>query len=61
MAEIAAVAGLLACTGGFIFAGVTVGTRYIDRALSVDGATVKGAPLVLRSRPSGEDWAADKA
>jgi hypothetical protein len=56
MAEIAAAVGLLACTGGFIYAGVTMGTHYIDRALRLDETVEKGAPLVRRSRPSGSDW-----
>jgi hypothetical protein len=56
MAEIAAAVGLLACTGGFIYAGVTMGTHYIDKALRLDDAAEKDAPLVRRSRPSGSDW-----
>jgi hypothetical protein len=54
MSEIAAVAGLMACTGAFIAAGVTFGTRYIDRALSVENRqSTADAPLVLPFRPSG--------
>jgi hypothetical protein len=57
MSEIAAVAGLLACTGGFIAAGVTFGTRYIDRTLGVaDRRSSADQPLVLPSRPSGSNW-----
>lgn len=61
MAEIATAFGLLACTGSFIAVGVAFGTRYIDRTLNVDAATMQGTPLVRRTRPSGENWQATKA
>ena len=57
MSEIAAVAGLFACTGSFIAAGVYVGTHYIDKVFRIEGQhALDGTPLVIPSRPSGSNW-----
>lgn len=62
MSEFAAVATLVACTGGFIAAGVAMGTHYIDRALSVESRSrFDQTPLVRPSRPSGMNWQANDA
>lgn len=62
MAEILAAAGLLVlmlgCTSAIIGAGVSWGTRYIDKSLRVDA---QETPLVRPSHPSGSNWQADAA
>ena len=62
MAEFAATAGLFAlmlgCTSALIGAGVSAGTRYVDKSLRVEA---RPTPLVRPAHPSGSNWQADAA
>jgi hypothetical protein len=61
MSEIAAVAGLVGATGGFILLGVKMGTHFIDRAFSLERKPGDESPLVRPAHPSGQDWHASDA
>jgi hypothetical protein len=61
MSEIAAVAGLVVGTGGFIMIGVRLGTHYIDRALTLKAESGEQKPLVRPTHPSGSNWQSDAA